>query len=216
MTVEKIVALYTSRDRAISESLLRGPPGGARPRQASRSCWPGTRGTWDTLWNRFDIEMDSANEWVETVLHLHIFHLLQTVSPNSTAPGRRRPGPRLARGGLPRPRLLGRDVRLPVPELPAADRWPARCCSTGTRASARPARRPGRRATGGAMFPWQSGSDGREETQRLHLNPQSGPLAARPLAPAAARQHRDRLQRVAALHGHRQHPRSCASPAPRC
>lgn len=26
----------------------------------------------------------------------------------------------------------------------------------------------------GAMFPWQSGSDGREESQRLHLNPHSG------------------------------------------
>jgi alpha,alpha-trehalase len=26
----------------------------------------------------------------------------------------------------------------------------------------------------GAMYPWQSGSDGREETQRLHLNPKSG------------------------------------------
>ena len=24
------------------------------------------------------------------------------------------------------------------------------------------------------MFPWQSGSDGREESQRLHLNPRSG------------------------------------------
>ncbi|MDZ7828543.1 MAG: hypothetical protein U5K33_03315 [Halofilum sp. (in: g-proteobacteria)] len=26
----------------------------------------------------------------------------------------------------------------------------------------------------GAMFPWQSGSDGREESQRVHLNPRSG------------------------------------------
>jgi len=26
----------------------------------------------------------------------------------------------------------------------------------------------------GAMYPWQSGSSGREETQRLHLNPESG------------------------------------------
>ena len=26
----------------------------------------------------------------------------------------------------------------------------------------------------GAMFPWQSGSDGREETQVIHLNPLSG------------------------------------------
>lgn len=24
------------------------------------------------------------------------------------------------------------------------------------------------------MFPWQSGSDGREESQKLHLNPNSG------------------------------------------
>src|SRR5947209_2913510 len=27
---------------------------------------------------------------------------------------------------------------------------------------------------GGAMFPWQSGSEGKEETQRVHLNPLSG------------------------------------------
>jgi trehalose/maltose hydrolase-like predicted phosphorylase len=26
----------------------------------------------------------------------------------------------------------------------------------------------------GAMFPWQSGSDGQEETQKVHLNPNSG------------------------------------------
>jgi trehalose/maltose hydrolase-like predicted phosphorylase/beta-phosphoglucomutase-like phosphatase (HAD superfamily) len=38
------------------------------------------------------------------------------------------------------------------------------------------AARAAARAAGyrGAMFPWQGGSDGREETQRLHLNPRSG------------------------------------------
>ena len=35
------------------------------------------------LWSRFDIELDSGNEWAEMVLHLHEFHLLQTVSPNT-------------------------------------------------------------------------------------------------------------------------------------
>src|SRR5665648_96093 len=40
-------------------------------------------GAWNSLWNRFDIKLDSANEWTETVLHLHIFHLLQTVSPHT-------------------------------------------------------------------------------------------------------------------------------------
>jgi trehalose/maltose hydrolase-like predicted phosphorylase len=38
-------------------------------------------------------------------------------------------------------------------------------------AARRLAREAGRR---GAMYPWQSGSDGREETQVLHLNPRSG------------------------------------------
>jgi trehalose/maltose hydrolase-like predicted phosphorylase len=36
------------------------------------------------MWNRFGIQLDSANEWVETILHFHVFHLLQTVLPNST------------------------------------------------------------------------------------------------------------------------------------
>ena len=37
------------------------------------------------------------------------------------------------------------------------------------------ARRAAREAGyAGAMFPWQSGSDGREESQKLHLNPNSG------------------------------------------
>ena len=53
------------------------------------------------------------------------------------------------------------------------------------------------------MFPWQSGSDGREETQEVHLNPQSGRWLPDHSAAAAARQHRHRLQRLAALHGDR-------------
>ena len=34
----------------------------------------------------------------------------------------------------------------------------------------------------GAMFPWQSGSDGTEETQVVHLNPISGQLGPRPVS----------------------------------
>jgi beta-phosphoglucomutase-like phosphatase (HAD superfamily) len=81
-TVEKIVALYTSRDRAISESLLdareaaQGAAGFAELLARHES-------TWSVLWDRVDIALDSANEWAETVLHLHIFHLLQTVSPHT-------------------------------------------------------------------------------------------------------------------------------------
>ena len=82
VTVEKIVALYTSRDRAISESR-----DDARLAATGAPDFAGllTRheGAWRSTWNRFDVELDSANEWTETVLHLHIFHLLQTVSPHT-------------------------------------------------------------------------------------------------------------------------------------
>src|SRR5205085_6049736 len=78
-TVEKIVALYTSRDRAISESRH-----DASLAAAAADDFAGLlvrhQSAWASAWNRFDIELDSANEWTETVLHLHIFHLLQTVS----------------------------------------------------------------------------------------------------------------------------------------
>ena len=83
-TVEKIVALYTSRDRAISESRHDAAAGGGRAPTTSRRCSSATSAPGSSAWNRFDIAMDSANEWTETVLHLHIFHLLQTVSPHTT------------------------------------------------------------------------------------------------------------------------------------
>jgi trehalose/maltose hydrolase-like predicted phosphorylase/beta-phosphoglucomutase-like phosphatase (HAD superfamily) len=171
-TVEKVVALYTSRDRAIAESLLDA-------RQAAQSAAGFAElaarhaGEWSILWDRFDLELDSANEWAETVLHLHIFHLLQTVSPHTVhldvgVPARGWHG-EAYRGhifwdemfifpffNLQRPvlaaSLLGyRHVRLD--------------------AARRAAREAGYE---GAMFPWQSGSNGREETQQLHLNPKSG------------------------------------------
>jgi|HubBroStandDraft_1064217.scaffolds.fasta_scaffold07560_3 trehalose/maltose hydrolase-like predicted phosphorylase/beta-phosphoglucomutase-like phosphatase (HAD superfamily) len=171
-SVEKIVALYTSRDRAISESLLQA-------RQVAQAA-PGFTvlaarhaAAWDVMWTRFDIQLDTANDWVETVLHLHIFHLLQTVSPNSTGldigvPARGWHG-EAYRGhvfwdeifafpfvNFQRPWLASALLRYRLDRLGAAR---AAASAGGYR---------------GAMYPWQSGSDGREETQRLHLNPHSG------------------------------------------
>src|SRR6201986_5089427 len=78
---------------------------------------------------------------------------------------------RAERRGLPRARVLGRDVRFPVPQRQAS-RGRARLADVSLP--------PDRGGTGGgpggrgAMFPWQSGSEGTEESQRVHLNPMSG------------------------------------------
>lgn len=172
VTVEKIVALYTSRDRAISESRdeARLAIAGARGFEALLARHTGA---WDSMWNRFDIELDTANEWTETVLHLHIFHLLQTVSLHTLhldvgVPARGWHG-EAYRGHIfwdemfifpflnfERPVLAATLIQYRYSRLAAA------------RAAAREA------GYDGAMFPWQSGSNGREETQALHLNPKSG------------------------------------------
>ncbi|HEY6707710.1 MAG TPA: HAD-IA family hydrolase, partial [Actinomycetota bacterium] len=171
-TVEKIVALYTSRDRAISESLLDAREA-AQGAAGFAELLARHEGTWSVLWDRVDIALDSANEWAETVLHLHIFHLLQTVSPHTIhldagVPARGWHG-EAYRGhifwdelfifplfNLQRPILAAALLDYRHARLPAA------------RAAAREA------GLKGAMFPWQSGSNGREETQQLHLNPRSG------------------------------------------
>jgi trehalose/maltose hydrolase-like predicted phosphorylase/beta-phosphoglucomutase-like phosphatase (HAD superfamily) len=171
-TVEKIAALYTSRDRAISESLLEArntaqTAAGFGDLEARHAA------AWNIMWTRFDIQLDSANEWIETILHLHILHLLQTVSPNSTVldvgvPARGWHG-EAYRGHIfwdeififpflnfQRPWLASALLRYRYERLDAAR---AAASAAGYR---------------GAMFPWQSGSNGREETQQLHLNPHSG------------------------------------------
>jgi trehalose/maltose hydrolase-like predicted phosphorylase/beta-phosphoglucomutase-like phosphatase (HAD superfamily) len=171
-TVEKVVALYTSRDRAVSESR-----DDARLTVAGAENFQGLlarhEGAWNSLWNRFNIQLDSANEWTETVLHLHIFHLLQTISPHTVhldvgVPARGWHG-EAYRGHIfwdemfifpffnfQRPVLASALLNYRHARLGAA------------RAAARVA------GYDGAMFPWQSGSNGREETQQLHLNPKSG------------------------------------------
>jgi trehalose/maltose hydrolase-like predicted phosphorylase/beta-phosphoglucomutase-like phosphatase (HAD superfamily) len=170
--VEKVAALYTSRDRAISESLLSARLAAqTAPGFGRLAAWH--EDAWDTLWNRFDVEIDSANQWVERVLHLHVFHLLQTVSPHST----------ILDAGVPARGWHGEAYRGHVfwdeifvfPFLNLQRPWLASALLDYRRERLGAARAAASAAGyDGAMFPWQSGSDGREETQRRHLNPVSG------------------------------------------
>jgi trehalose/maltose hydrolase-like predicted phosphorylase/beta-phosphoglucomutase-like phosphatase (HAD superfamily) len=171
-TVEKLVALYTSRDRAVSESRE-----DARLAVAGAADFQGLlarhAGEWNILWNRFDIELDSANEWTETVLHLHIFHLLQTVSPHSVhldvgVPARGWHGEAYRGHVFWDEMFIFPFLNFQRPILAAALLNYRHARIGAARAAAREA------GFEGAMFPWQSGSNGREETQRLHLNPRSG------------------------------------------
>jgi trehalose/maltose hydrolase-like predicted phosphorylase/beta-phosphoglucomutase-like phosphatase (HAD superfamily) len=171
VTVEKVAALHTSRDRGISESLLSA-------RRAVQTA-PGFgrlevrhTGAWETLWDRFDLEIDSVNDWVQTVLHLHVFHLLQTVSPHSTTLDIGVPA-RGWHGEAYRGHVFWDEVFV-FPFLDLQRPWLASALLDYRRERLGPARAAASAAGyDGAMFPWQSGSDGREESQQWHLNPVS-------------------------------------------
>lgn len=170
VTIDKVVTIFTSRDDAVTQPA----------EEATR--WLGRLGTfdelldshvtaWRHLWNRFHVVVD--DERTTTIVRLHLFHVLQTLSPNTAE----------IDAGVPARGLYGEAYRghvfwdeifvLPILNL----RIPALTRSLLMYRYRRlPEAREAARAAGfaGAMFPWQSGSDGREESQQLHLNPESG------------------------------------------
>ncbi|NNG03150.1 MAG: glycoside hydrolase family 65 protein [Inquilinus sp.] len=172
VAVEKTVALYTSRDTAISE------PGLAAREAVAAAAGFATlardhQRAWRRLWARCDIQLTDGDSHVQRILRLHIFHLLQTLSPNSIdldigVPARGWHG-EAYRGHVFWDELFVLPfVNLRLPALGRA--------MLRYRFNRLPKARELARAAGfaGAMFPWQSGSDGREEAQIVHLNPRSG------------------------------------------
>jgi alpha,alpha-trehalase len=171
LSVEKVVTLVTGRDVATSE-----PSAGAERRLVRQGRFAEIRNAhvlaWAHAWERLSIEFDDHTDELR-ILRLHLLHLLQTVSYNSED----------LDIGVPARGLHGEAYRghifwdelfiFPVLNL----RFP-----TITRALLRyryrrlvEARLAAKLAGySGAMFPWQSGTDGREESPELHLNPRSG------------------------------------------
>ena len=170
-TVEKVIVLYTFRDRAVGD-----PAETVRRRIATLPDMEELVRrhvlAWDHLWERCHVEIDAPLD-VARGLNLHLFHLLQTVSQHSEDLDVGIPA-RGLHGEAYRGHIFWDDVfvfpflNLRMPELARAlllYRW-----------RRLPRAREAAREAGlqGAMFPWQSGSDGREETPQWHLNPQSG------------------------------------------
>jgi trehalose/maltose hydrolase-like predicted phosphorylase len=172
LTVEKLVTIFTSRDTASSDPATEA---------VARLAWVPDFDVlleehvlaWRQMWQRFHISLQGGESAALPAVRLHLFHLLQTVSENSVdidvgVPARGLHG-EAYRGhvlwdelfvfpilNLRLPLLSRALLRYRYRRLP----W-ARAAALGE-------------GRAGATYPWQSGSDGREESQRLHLNPLSG------------------------------------------
>ncbi|RNL86882.1 glycoside hydrolase family 65 protein [Halostreptopolyspora alba] len=170
VSFSKVVSLRTSRDSAIEEPLAAARDDVTHAPDFD-TLLERHELAWSQLWRRCSIAV--SDDDTQRVLNLHMFHILQTLSPHTAD----------LDVGVPARGLHGEAYRghvfwdelfvfpflnMNFPETAEAllrYRWrrlPA------ARAAAAEAGYPG------AMFPWQSASSGREETQRVHLNPRSG------------------------------------------
>lgn len=169
VSVDKTVALYTSHDPAISGPLTAATEAVRRAPDFPRLLASHQR-AWERIWRRAALDVPGESG---TILRLHLFHVLQTLSPHTAG----------LDAGVPARGLHGEAYRghvfwdelfvLPYLNLhfPEVSRALLRYRYRRLPAACRAARDAGR---AGAMYPWQSGSDGREESQELHLNPRSG------------------------------------------
>ena len=178
VTVEKIASFYTSRDPAIAECGLEARDA-VRSADSINSLLRSHSRAWERLWQRFEIELENQNRQRENrtgmIVHLYIFHLLQCNSTNTMnmdldvgVPSRGWHG-EAYRGHIFWDELfIFPMINLRLPEI---TRELLLYRFRRLDAARENARRAGFR---GAMFPWQSGSNGREESQQVHLNPKSG------------------------------------------
>lgn len=171
VTCEKVATVFTGRDNAISE-----PASAAQQYLDAAGRYAELHQqharAWDRLWEQCKIGI-TDNTLMLRVLRLHLMHVLQTISPHTAE----------LDAGVPARGLHGEAYRGHVfwdalfvsPVLSLRMPNVARSLLLYRYRRLPEARRAARRAGyRGAMYPWQSGSDGREVSQEVHLNPQSG------------------------------------------
>ncbi|MBY0442609.1 MAG: haloacid dehalogenase [Mycobacteriaceae bacterium] len=171
VTLEKVVAVVTGRDPAICD-----PAGEARQQVRRLGRFTQLLGDhtriWERLWERFNLRIGNNPDGLR-IVRLHVLHLLQTLSRHTAdldvgAPARGLHG-EAYRGHIFWDELFifpVLNIHLPTVTR-ALLQYRYRRLPQARRAAIEA-------GYAGAMFPWQSGSDGREESPQLHLNPRSG------------------------------------------
>jgi alpha,alpha-trehalase len=174
--VEKTLALYTSRDHACSECGLEAKKTIAKA-EGFKDLLKSHALSWSHLWRRFEMDFRIKPEYEDNhtlmILYLNIFHLLQSTSMHTMdldagVPSRGWHG-EAYRGHIFWDELfIFPFLNFRVPEITRSLlMYRYRRLDEARKAASEEGYR-------GAMYPWQSGSNGREESQKVHLNPKSG------------------------------------------
>ena len=175
LALEKLASLYTSRDHAISECGLEARKTIARTGRFDAIMKEHVL-AWEHIWRRFDVQVQAVEPGfrlnIQMLLRLNMLHLLQAVSPNSIGldigvPARGWTGEAYQGHIFWDELFIFPFFNHRMPEITRTLLMYRYNRLGEARAAARSA------GFEGAMFPWQSGSDGQEETQEFNLNPRS-------------------------------------------
>lgn len=169
--IEKIVSIYTSKhddtDNPLEMSLS-----DLEEVKSYETVLEASKSKWANLWKKIDIEIEGDLK-SQMLIRLHLFHLMVAASPQNIH----------IDAGIAARGLHGEAYRGHIfwDELYMMPLYNLLLPEVAKSVLMYRYRRIGKareyakkHGYEGAMFPWQSGSDGREETQVIHLNPVSG------------------------------------------
>ena len=171
ITLEKIIALYTSRDPGIEDPLNEALATLGQVKDYGKELSL-SAGRWKEIWAQADVHIDGDRE-SQKLVRLHTYHMMVTASPHHAGLDSGIP-PRGLHGEAYRGHIFWDELYI----LPLYNfHFPEVVKSVlmyRYRRLDEARKYASEYGYEGAMFPWQSGSDGREETQIIHLNPLSG------------------------------------------
>lgn len=171
VSVEKMVGVYTSRDVDV-EDLKSKAVGLAGSRTSFDAALQESEESWARIWDEIDIRLEGDRK-AQKLLRLHLFHLMVTASYHNEN----------IDAGIPARGLHGEAYRghifwdelfiLPLYDMHFKNTAKSLLMYRYNRLN-EALKYAEEYGYEGAMYPWQSGSDGREETQIVHLNPLTG------------------------------------------
>ena len=170
VTVEKLVTIYDSNN--FKDEVKQKALDELSKMQSFDSLLEESSSAWDAIWDKTNIKL-SGDRIAQKLLRLHIYHLIVSASPHN----------KTIDAGITARGLHGEAYRghifwdeifiLPFYDIHFPETAKSMLMYRYKRLN-KAREYAAEYGYQGAMFPWQSGSDGREETQIMHLNPVSG------------------------------------------
>ena len=172
VTLVKKVDIYTSKHDDVSDPLQSAISELDKTTDSFDILLNKSAVAWKAIWTKIDMQI-TGDRFSQKLLRLHLYHLIVSMSPHNSAIDAS-----ITARGLHGEAYRGHifwdelfilplyDINLPeVAKSMLMYRY---------RRLAKAKEYAKENGFSGAMFPWQSGSDGSEETQIIHLNPLNG------------------------------------------